>query len=526
MKQTDINIWGNANDAKHANFRKNLFFVNDRKSGYLSVGILMAFLFLCLVSCSKPMTDYSSVERFATIFPAYKGTVIPPNIAPLNFEIRETGKQFRVRISVSGRDSFEFSSNKTVNIPIRKWKTLLEHNRGNPLVISVFAKSSTGWSKYQEIRFLIAEEAIDPYIAYRLIEPGYTIWNRMGLFQRNLENFDETPFMLNTLTDNNCMNCHSFCGNDPETMLFHLRKRHAGTIVVKDGKAEKINLKTPDMPSAAVYPRWHPEGRYIAFSTNVTQQGFHTTNPNKIEVFDKESDIIIYDTQTNTIFTDSLIHSSERFETFPEWSPDGKYLYFCSATARPMPQEYDSVRYDLLRIPFDMHTAGFGTEVDTLVSSAQTGKSATLPRVSPDGKHLVCCLSDFGTFPIWHRETDLYMLDLDTKQIQSMENVNSNEADSYHSWSSNGRWIIFSSRRLDGRYTRLFISYFDADGKFHPPFLLPQKSPLLNDESLLSYNIPEFMTGKIKISPTEFRKIARGEAKEVPIISSPKTRQP
>jgi hypothetical protein len=195
-----------------------------------------------------------------------------------------------------------------VKIPIVKWKNLLSKNHGRPLEISIFAKNPTGWIKYKSVRFSIAEEPIDPYVVYRLIEPGYTSWNKMGLYQRNLENFDETPVMLNTLTGNNCMNCHSFCKNDPETMLFHMRKHQAGTIVVKDGEVDKINIKTPDMPSAAVYPRWHPETRYIAFSTNVTRQGFHSTHRNKVEVFDKESDIVIYDTQTNTIFTDSLIH--------------------------------------------------------------------------------------------------------------------------------------------------------------------------------------------------------------------------
>ena len=482
----------------------------------ININIGLSFwLVWCLTSCNAPVTDYTAVDTFADIYPQYQETVIPPNIAPFNFEIRDAGEQFRVRFSVSSRDSFEISSGKTVKIPIAQWKNLLRKNRGDTLVMTVFAKSPTGWLKYKPLRFSIAEEPIDPYIAYRLIEPGYTIWNKMGLYQRNMENFDETPIMLNSLTDGNCMNCHSFCRNDPEILLFHLRKRYAGTVVVKEGKVDKINIQTPGMPSAAVYPRWHPEGRYIAFSTNVTRQAFHATDRNKIEVYDKESDLIIYDTQTNTVFTDSLIHSSRSFETFPEWSPDGRYLYFCSAPAMPMPQLYDSLRYSLLRIAFDASAGKFADKVDTLVSAAQTGKSIAFPRVSPDGKYVVFCISDYGTFPIWHRENDLYMLDLDTKEIRNLTEINSDQTDSYHSWSSNGRWMIFSSRRLDGRYTRLFISYFDRDGRMHTPFLLPQKTPSYYDDLLLSYNVPEFITGKIKISPASFREVARKQAKAV-----------
>ena len=472
-------------------------------------------LILGLVSCTESVNEYTSIDKSAHIFPTYVKTVIPPNIAPLNFKIYESGQLFRVRITVQGKDSFEISSKGHVKIPIRKWKTLLGKNRGAQLEISIFAKNDGKWLRYKMIKFSIADDPIDQYVAYRLIEPGYTIWNRMGLYQRNLENFDESPFMLNTLTENNCMNCHTFCKNDPETMLFHMRKRHAGTIVVQKGEIVKLNLRIPAMPSAAVYPRWHPGGRYIAFSTNVTNQGFHTTNKNKIEVFDKESDIIIYDTQENVVFTDSLIFSPHSFETLPEWSPDGSYLYFSSAQTLPMPDSYDSIRYDLLRIPFDARTGKFGDRIDTLVSSANTGKSATFARVSPDGKKVMFCMSDYGTFPVWHTETDLYMLDLETGHIRNLESMNSDRADTYHSWSSNGRWVIFGSRRLDGRYTRLFISYIDLNGEVHPPFLLPQKNPLLYDELLLSYNVPEFITGKISISPALFRKVAWQQAKEV-----------
>ena len=313
------------------------------------------------------------------------------------------------------------------------------------------------------------------------------------------------------------MNCHSFCKNDPQTMLFHIRQQHAGTLFVKDGKVSKINTKAPEMLSAGVYPRWHPGGRYVAFSANTTRQGFHMAHANKVEVYDHASDIVVFDTETNTIFTDSLIYSKKYFETFPEWSPDGQYLYFCSASARPMPQEYDSLRYDLLRIAFDASSGNFGKQVDTLVSSANTKKSVSLARVSPDGKHVVFCMSNYGTFPIWHRENDLYILNLETKEIQNMKTINSDQSDSYHSWSANGRWMVFGSRRMDGTFTRPYICYFDAEGNAHAPFLLPQKDPEHYDFSVKSYNIPEFISGKVEVSPYEFAKVGKGAAIEVKV---------
>ena len=175
-----------------------------------------------------------------------------------------------------------------------------------------------------------------------------------------------------------------------------------------------------------------------------------------------------------------------------------------------MPQEYDSVRYDLMRIAFDASTGSFGNRIETILSSADTGKSITLARISPDGKYVVFCMSDYGTFPVWHHESDLFILNLETKEMRNLSAINSHRSESYHSWSSNGRWMIFGSRRMDGRFTRPYICYFDMEGNAHTPFILPQKDPLLYDSSIKSYNIPEFITGKVPVSPYEFAKTAKG----------------
>ena len=473
--------------------------------------LLFSYSIIQLLSCSKPGNDFLCVERPANIHPSYQGTVIPYNIAPLNFMIREEGSHFTVRFAVTGKDSFDVSSRTgKVSIPLRKWKKLLETHRGEQMDVSIFAEKDSGWKRYAPLSFRIANEPIDSWLAYRLIEPGYEDWNKMGIYQRCLENFDEAPVMVNRLTDGNCMNCHSFCKNDPQTMLFHIRQKYAGTIFVKNGHVSKVDTKAFGMISAAVYPRWHPDGRHVAFSVNNTMQGFHTTNDNKIEVYDSASDLILFDTQNNSILKDSLLLSPAYFETFPEWSPDGKYLYFCRAKARKMPQEYDSVRYDLMRIAFDVSTGSFGNQIETILSSDDTGKSITLARISPDGKYAVFCLSDYGCFPVWHRESDLYILNLETKEMRNLSTINSDQSESYHSWSSNGRWMVFGSRRMDGRYTRPYICYFDTEGNASPPFVLPQKDPMHYDFSTKSYNVPEFIIGKIMVSPWEFEKIAKG----------------
>ena len=86
-------------------------------------------------------------------------------------------------------------------------------------------------------------------------------------------------------------------------------------------------------------------------------------------------------------------------------------------------------------------------------------------------------------------------MDLEDGSVRRVDELNSDESDSYHSWSGNGRWIVFSSRRIDGRFTRLYFSHFDGEGHFSKPFLLPQKDPSHNLMRLKSYNVPEFVKG-------------------------------
>jgi hypothetical protein len=473
-------------------------------------------IFACMVvfmGCQPAVTHYDAVERPADIHPYYPGTVIPYNIAPLNFAIHEKAGKYQVWF-VAGKDSFRITCRKNVEIPLRKWKRLLATHRGEQMTVRIFARQSGGWIKYRDMLFSIAEEPVDPYLAYRLIEPGYTTWGKMGLYQRCLENFDEKPVITNNLLDDACINCHSFQQNNPETMLFHIRKMHPGTLLLKEGQVTRVDTKTPEMLSAGVYPRWHPGGRYVAFSVNTTRQNFHAGHTNKIEVYDMASDIVIYDTESHQVFTTPALSSEASFETFPEWSPDGDYLYYCSAPACPMPAQYDSIRYDLVRIPFDASSAGFGQAVDTLVHASQIHKSVAFARVSPDNRFVIFCLSDFGTFPVWHRENDLYLLHLADGHIRCLTEANSHESDSYHSWSSNGRWLVFGSRRMDGAYTRPYICYFGPDGVAAAPFLLPQENPEYYDFSFKSFNIPEFITGRVKISPSRFSEAARGPAIE------------
>lgn len=457
----------------------------------------MALLALCL-SCSEEVRVNETVVCKPVIVPDYVDVTIPVNIAPLNFSLKDTAEDARAVLTYAARRVETRAKGGRFVFPVSEWKDLLQSAKGGAVDVVVRVKKEGRWIEYAPFKWTVAAEPIDPYVVYRLIPPGYTLWNRMGIYQRCMENYTETPIIENKMSGRNCVNCHSFCMQNPDKMLFHMRETYPGTILVDGGRIEKLNTKTKQTISSLVYPAWHPSGRYVAFSVNNTKQGFHMNDRNRIEVFDEASDVVVYDVSKHEVFTTAELFSKDAFETFPAFSPDGKTLYFCTAASRPIPEEYSEVRYSLCSVGFDPDTRAFGA-VDTLYNASALGRSVSFPRVSPDGRYLMYTLSGYGNFSIWHKDADLHMMDLLTGESAPLDALNSDDVESYHSWSSNSRWVVFSSRRTDGLYTRLYIAYIDKDGNAGKPFLLPQKDAGFYNRFMMSYNIPEFVAGKVGV---------------------------
>ncbi len=476
------------------------------------INLALGLVILLQLSCSKPVEIVNTINELPEIFPDYVGVTIPPNIAPLNFKLIESTNKNQAIIVESNDIKFEVrAGNKQFQIPESKWKALLKASANSDFSVTVCFQEESGWTSYSPFKIKVAKESVDPYLAYRLIEPGYEIWNEMGIYQRNLENFTQSAILENKSVAGDCMNCHSFCMQNPDQMMMHIRGANAATMVIIDGKMEKLNTKTKETMSALVYPSWHPSGRFIAFSVNDTKQDFHSVDKNRIEVYDLASDVVIYDTVNHEIFTTSLLFSDSSFETFPTFSPDGKTLYFSTAEAREMPDEYEKVKYSICSIEFDPETRKFGASVDTIFNANLEDKSASFPRVSPNGKYLMYAKADYGGFFIWHREADLYFYNIETGMHYPLTLANSEESESYHSWSSNSHWIVYASRRMDGLYTRPFIAYINDKGEAEKAFVVPQKDVEFYEYNMKSYNVPEFITGKVNITGNVIANVAKTE---------------
>lgn len=471
--------------------------------------ILPLLVVLLLAACSyspKVPDGATPVSEQANIYPDYRDVTVPPNIAPLNVQIKNDGTEYAVALScgneqiVGGTDR----EDGVVAFDSVAWHRLLQTARGKDIRVSVYARRDGGWVAFPAYTISVAAEPIDRYLSYRLIEPSYELYRQMGLYQRDLESFSVTTIYENNntydLANNHCVNCHNYQNYSTRRMLFHVRAKHGGTVFIHDGKAEKRQMKGDSILAGATYPAWHPTRNWVVFSSNQTGQTFHLNNRQKIEVVDYGSDLLFYDADKGQLT--NILKTDTDLETFPHWAPDGRTLYYCSAYIPQFKGKdeaqrrdiisvlSDSIRYNVMSISFDPQTRTFGTP-HVEVDCAAMGKSAAVPRVSPDGRYLLFTLADYGQFHIWHPTADLYLKDLQTGEVRTLGKANSNDADSYHTWSSNGRWIVMASRRDDGSYSRPYIAYFDHHGQSHKAFLLPQRTPLQNILLPKSYNVPE-----------------------------------
>ena len=320
--------------------------------------------------------------------------------------------------------------------------------------------------------------------------------------------------LSNKSINGGCVNCHTFLKNSPDNMFIHTRSSLGPTmLMVRNGVVTNISSRTPFGSASMAYSSWHPSGRLIAFSVNNVNQFFHSAGSEIRDVVDLDSAVGIYSLDSNIIMTPENLSKRDRMETYPAWSPDGRYLYFCSAPIKwsnkseVPPVGYKKIRYDLMRISFEQDSDTWG-EPEIVLSSNETGLSITQPSISPDGRFILFCMADYGCFPIYQPGNDLHIMDRKTGKYNRLA-INSDKSDSWHSWSSNSRWIVFSSKRLSDVFARLYFSYIDKKGEPSKPILLPQKDPAFYDSFLKTYNVPELITHPVKVRRREFESAIR-----------------
>ncbi len=475
--------------------------------------------FWLLVSCSTLPDHPEKVDQLPGIYPDYIGVTIPVDIAPLNFNFADEDIDC-MDVTVKGSKGGEVHTNgEWADFNIDEWHQLTAQNKGGKLTVTICVEKDGQWKQYKDFDIHISNASLEDWgLTYRRIKPGYEVGGDIGIYQRDIHSFDEYAILTETVVPGRCFNCHTANRTNPHRITLQMRGQGGGTMIQKDGQQEWIETKTDSTKAAGSYSYWHPQGNYVAMAVNSVHQSFFTGTGQRIEVYHRFSNVEVLDTRTHELILSPLLQTDD-LEIFPAFSADGKWLYYSTSKPCNVPAEYEKVKCSLCRIAFDAEKGEFGETVDTLLHGPATDKSYVLARPSYDGRWLMYTVSSRGNFPICQDDADLWLMDMKTGEHRALKEVNSSRTESFHNWSENSRWFVFSSKRDDGMYTKLYLASIDEQGHVTKPFLLPQQNPRkFYREMMDAYNCPDFTKTKVELDAHQaYREVFDNERKQVKI---------
>ncbi len=309
-----------------------------------------------------------------------------------------------------------------------------------------------------------------------------------------------------------CGNCHSFTPDGKTLAMDVDYANDKGSYVITS--LEKDTFLTPEkIISWSDYRREDgemtfgllsqisPGGRY-ALSTVKDRSIFVPIDNLMISqlFFPLKGIIAVYDREQKKFWSLPGADNPEYCQSNPNWSPDGEYIVFAKApvyrsevaesfkqavlptsAAAEFIEGRQGYKYDLYRIPWN---DGEGGTAEPIPGASNNGKSNYFPRISPDGKWIVFCQAD--NFMLLQPDSTLYIMPVEGGTPRRM-NCNLSLMNSWHSWSPNGRWLIFASKHR-GPYTQLYMTHIDENGNDTPAILL--ENFMLPERAI---NIPEFV---------------------------------
>jgi hypothetical protein len=252
------------------------------------------------------------------------------------------------------------------------------------------------------------------------------------------------------------------------------------------------------------FPMTSPNGKYEVASVKVKSLTAFLDDVTISEFVYHATGILGFYSKTDTKFHPLPGADDPNYvHTHPAWSPDGKYVVF--SRAKVDKKAYDMwmdevtvkvdentsiddlnakfpVTFDVYRVPFNN---GKGGQAEPVSGAAQNGMSNSFPRYSPDGKWVVFTQSKTGF--VLQPSSQLFIVPASGGIARKM-NCNTDFYNSYHNWTSNSRWLIFTSK-TNTPYTEMFLAHVDENGQDAPPVLLSR----LNGDGLASI-VPEFIS--------------------------------
>jgi Flp pilus assembly protein TadD len=244
-----------------------------------------------------------------------------------------------------------------------------------------------------------------------------------------------------------------------------------------------------------------PDGRYVI--STVKDRAVFVATPG-IEFsqlfFPIKGILVVHDTETGRYAPLPGADDPAYVQSNPTWSPDGKTIVFARAKAyregklanaeailldeKDVPEfveDKQPFKFDLYRVPFN---GGRGGKALPIAGASHDGKSNFFAKFSPDGKWIVFCKAE--NYMLLMPDSELYIVPAAGGEARRLR-ANTRLMNSWHSFSSNGRWLVFSSK-ANTPYTQLFLTHIDEGGESTPPVVLERFTG-----SDRAANIPEFV---------------------------------
>lgn len=317
-----------------------------------------------------------------------------------------------------------------------------------------------------------------------------------------------------------CANCHSFSRDGTVLGMDADFAKNKGAYVIAQVQ-EQMTLTPSDIISWNDFEKGEgafgllsqvsPDGRYV-ISTVKDMAVFIARPPLAFsQLFYPVKGILgVYDRQSRTFRALSGADDPNLVQSNPMWSPDGKDIVFARARVpdlsrtrgmglRPLTR-YDSemlaeegkpLQFDLYRIPFN---DGQGGTPVPLEGASHNGMSNYFARYAPDGRWIIFCQAK--SYMLLQPDSELYIIPAQGGAARRLR-CNTSRMNSWHSWSPNGKWLVFSSKAWSD-YTQLCLTHIDENGESTPPVLLAHLTAPNR-----AANIPEF----VNMSPKAIVKI-------------------
>jgi len=473
------------------------------------------------VAAAVPAGNAAADPRLRIVYP-WEGTLFPPeSVAPTFVWDDQTAGVDRwyvvVRDDTGAEELAAVVDAQRWKPSEESWKRLKERTAERDADVFVAGVARTKRANIlssARVRFRTSKDPVADSLFYREVplpfltavqDPSRIRW-RYGAIDME----SGPPIVLQNLPV--CGNCHSFAdngsvlgldvdyGNDKGAYGImpvdkHMVMDDQKIITWADYKREDGEL------TFGLLSRVSPSGRYVV--STVKDRSVFVAIPDLMIsqlFFPIKGILVVYDREKQTYTALPGADDPQYVQTNAVWSPDGSELIFARSKAyrserlnqqnsalideKDVPEftvDKKPFLYDLLRIPFNDGKGGTPVPIE---GASGDGMSNYFPKYSPDGKWIVFTKSK--SYMLLQPDSELYIVPAMGGPARRLR-YNTPRMNSWHSWSSNSRWLVFSSK-MNGPYTQLFLTHIDENGNDSPPVLLERfTSP---DRAA---NIPEFV---------------------------------